>query len=175
MNRCRSSILAGILELMPSPQLLAGRRSIVGNVYTITMVCRNRHRVFDCPANADLAMQLLGSMDREGLTASLAWIIMPDHLHWLAQLRGQSLGYCVQRFKARSSFLINRRRGSRGAIWQAGYYDHAIRSDASLHRHACYILANPVRAGLAAQIGDHPYGWCRWPLSEVEPAGEREW
>ncbi|TGQ52609.1 hypothetical protein EN855_035815, partial [Mesorhizobium sp. M1C.F.Ca.ET.212.01.1.1] len=63
---------AGILELMPSPQLLAGRRSIAGNVYTITMVCRNRYRVFDCPANAHLAMQLLGSMDREGLTASLA-------------------------------------------------------------------------------------------------------
>ncbi|WP_329891189.1 transposase [Stenotrophomonas sp. SMYL11] len=113
MNRCRASILAGILELMPSPQLLAGRRSIVGNVYTITMVCRNHHRVFDCPANADLAMQLLGSMDREGLTASLAWIIMPDHIHWLAHLRSHSLGYCVQRFKARSSFLINRRRGSR--------------------------------------------------------------
>ncbi|MFI3488035.1 hypothetical protein, partial [Klebsiella pneumoniae] len=82
VNRCRASILAGILELMPSPQLLAGRRSIVGNVYTITMVCRNRHRVFDSPANADLAMQLLGSMDREGLTASFAWVIMPDHIHW---------------------------------------------------------------------------------------------
>ena len=174
MNRCRESILAGILELMPSTQLLAGRRSIVGNVYTITMVCRNRHRVFDCPANADLAMQLLGSMDREGLTASLAWVIMPDHIHWLAQLRGHSLGYCVQRFKARSSFLINRRRGKQGAIWQAGYHDHAIRSDASLQRHAGYILANPVRAGLAEQVGDHPYGWCRWPLSELESPSEGE-
>ena len=169
-GRCRISTLVGILEPTPSPQLLVGRRSIVGNVYTITMVCRNRYRVFDCPANASLAMQLLGSMDREGLTTSHAWIVMPDHIHWLAQLRGHSLGYCVQRFKARSSFLMNRRRGSSGAIWQAGYHDQAIRSEESLHRHAHYIMANPVRAGLATQIGEHPYGWCRWPLGELESA-----
>lgn len=162
----------GILGSMPSVQPAVGRHPIIGNVHAITMMCRNGHRIFDSPANAGVAMQLLGSMDREGLTTSLAWVIMPDHIHWMAQLRGHSPGYCVHRFKARSSFLINRQRGRAGGLWQPGHHDDVIGCDASLRRHARHILANPVRAGLAAQLGEHPYGWCRWTLSDLEAAGE---
>ncbi|KOQ73350.1 REP-associated tyrosine transposase [Stenotrophomonas maltophilia] len=153
---------------MPSPQLLVGRRSIVGNVYAITMVCVNRRTIFEEPTNASIVMQVLEAMDQQGLTASLAWVVMPDHLHWLAQLRGKSLGYCVQRLKARSSFLINQHRGRAGAVWHAGYYDHAIRSEESLRRQARYILGNPVRAGLATRLGQYPHGWCQWPLDELD-------
>lgn len=157
----------GHVHPMPSPQLLVGRRSIAGNVYAIAMVCRNRSHLFEEPTNAHLAMQVLHALDQEGLTASLAWMVMPDHLHWLVQLREKSLGYCVQRLKARSGFLINQHRRSAGAVWHPGYYDHAIRSEASLRRHARYILTNPVRAGLAARLGEYPYGWCRWPLDDT--------
>jgi len=79
-------------------------------------------------------------------------------------LRTRTLGYCVQRFKARSSYLMNRCRKRSGAVWQPGYYDHAIRSDESLREQAMYILANPVRAKLAERIGDYPHAWCRWEL-----------
>jgi len=72
---------------MPSPQLLIGRRSIIGNVYAITMICRDRRLIFEDPADASIAMQVLEAMDQQGLTSSLAWVVMPDHLHWLAQLR----------------------------------------------------------------------------------------
>lgn len=155
---------------MPSPNVLIGRRSIIGNVYALTMTCRNRQRLFDSPAQAEVATQLIRALDNEGLTCSLAWVVMPDHLHWLVQLRGESLGYCVQRFKARSSFLLNRHRGRCGPVWQAGYHDHAVRADASLRRQAMYILGNPVRAGLAERLGEYPYAWCRWPLAEEEGA-----
>lgn len=153
---------------MPSPRVLIGRRSIIGNVYALTLLCRNRQRIFDSHMQADVATQLIRALDNEGLTCSLAWVVMPDHIHWLAQLRGQSLGYCVQRFKARSSFLLNRRRGRCGPVWQAGYYEHAVRADDSLRKQALYIMANPVRAGLAAQLGEYPYAWCRWPLDASE-------
>lgn len=77
----------GMFNHMPSPQLLIGRRSIVGNVYAITMICRDRRLIFEDPTNASIAMQALEAMDQQGLTSSLAWVVMPDHLHWLAQLR----------------------------------------------------------------------------------------
>ncbi|WP_313139113.1 hypothetical protein [Stenotrophomonas sp.] len=74
----------------------------------------------------------------------------------------------MQRFKGRSSFLINRLLKREGALWHPGYYDHAIRSEASLRKQARYILGNPVRAGLATRLGEYPYGWCRWPLDDNE-------
>ena len=153
---------------MPSPQLLVGRRSVIGNVYAITMICRDRRPIFEDPGHAHIAMQVLDALDHQGLTTSFAWQVMPDHLHWLVQLRGKSLGYCVQRFKGRSSFLINRLLKREGALWQPGYYDHAIRSEASMRKQARYILGNPVRAGLATRLGEYPYGWCRWPLDDNE-------
>jgi hypothetical protein len=50
------------------------------------------------------------------------------------------------------------------AQWQRGYHDHAVRTDESLHEKAMYILANPVRSGLASTLGEYPHAWCRWPL-----------
>jgi len=31
-----------------------------------------------------------------------------------------------------------------------------------LHRQALYILGNPIRAGLAREIGQYPYAWSIW-------------
>lgn len=152
---------------MPSLSNPVSREPIMGNVHLLTLTCCNRQRLFENAAHADVAMQLLAAMDREGLTTSLAWLVMPDHVRWLAQLRGHPPGYCVQRFKARSSFLINRHRGRNGAVWQAGYFDQVIDNDASLPVRARQVLAHPVRAGLAGQVGEYPHGWCRWPLQDA--------
>lgn len=138
---------------------------MVGNVYALTMVCRHRQRHFDDADSAAIVARLFQTMDDDGITASLAWVIMPDHVHWLAQLRGHTLGYCVQRFKARSSFLINQHNGRCGAFWQAGYFDHAVRTEESLREQVMYILANPVRANLAETLGDYPHAWCRWKVT----------
>jgi len=89
---------------------------------------------------------------------------MPDHLHWLMELRGGTLAECVALLKSRSSRLLNRRLERQGPLWQRGYHDHAVRSDESLHEKAMYIMANPVRAGLASTLGEYPHAWCRWPL-----------
>jgi REP element-mobilizing transposase RayT len=137
---------------------------MIGNVYALTVVCEQRHRYFDDARCAEIPMRILRAMDAEGVTSSLAWVVMPDHIHWLAQLRGHTLGYCVQRFKARTSFLLNRCQGRSGRVWQPGYYDHAIRTEESLREQAMYILANPVRAKLAECLGEYPHAWCRWPV-----------
>ncbi len=139
---------------------------MIGNVYAMTMVCEHRRRQFDDMHRAEIPMRILRAMDSEGLTCSLAWVVMPDHIHWLAQLRGHTLGYCVQRFKARTSYLLNQLDGRNGRVWQAGYYDHAIRTEESLREQAMYILANPVRAKLAERLGEYPNAWCRWPLDD---------
>ena len=149
---------------MSSPQLQRGRRSGVGNAYSVTTECRTHLHVLTSPENVEVLRAIIGSMEATGCVASLAWVAMPDQLHWLFQLRSGSLASCMQRLKGRSSLLINRNGPSVGPVWQPGYHGHAVRSPASLRLLALCLLANPVRAGLADRVGRYPHAWCRWSL-----------
>ncbi len=88
-----------------------------------------------------------------GHAATLTYVIMPDHFHWLMQLTGRrSLGTCVNAVKSGSARNINRLRGYTGQVWQKGYYDRAIRYDEDVVSVARYIVANPLRAGLVSSL-----------------------
>ncbi|HFK2918535.1 TPA: transposase [Stenotrophomonas maltophilia] len=89
---------------------------------------------------------------------------MPDHIHWLVELRAGTLETVMKRFKSRTARQANRLLGRVGRFWQACYHDHAIRSDESLHRHAMYLMGNPIRAGLTTRLGQYPHAWCEWSL-----------
>ncbi|HBS57341.1 MAG TPA: hypothetical protein DEA38_16640 [Stenotrophomonas sp.] len=150
---------------MNRARLRLGRHSHIGHAYILTTVTHGRRRYFDDPTAAQTVMDVLHRIDTEGLTHSLAYVVMPDHIHWLVELRAFSLDYIMQRFKSSSALQINRRLGRSGSFWQSSYHDHAIRSDESLFRHALYVLGNPVRAGLTTQLGEYPHAWCRWELA----------
>ncbi len=91
-----------------------------------------------------------------GLAESLAWVVMPDHFHWLLTLRSGGLSSLMKQVKGRSAKSINRAAGNIGKIWQGGFHDHALRHDEDLAAIARYIIANPLRAGLVERIGDYP-------------------
>ena len=101
--------------------------------------------------------------DREGRTRSMAWVVMPDHVHWMFTLRSTTLATVVRTTKSRAAKAINQRNGTHGAIWQPGYYDQLQRDERQWLTEADYILSNPVRAGLATAVGEYPFAWCRWP------------
>lgn len=44
----------------------------------------------------------------------------------------------------------------RGPVWQRGFHDHALRREEDLRAVACYIVGNPLRAGLVQHVGDYP-------------------
>ena len=61
----------------------------------------------------------------------------------------------MQRVKSRSAIAVNRATLGESALWQRGYHDHALRKDEDIKDVARYIVANPVRAGLVARVGDY--------------------
>jgi len=88
----------------------------------------------------------------------LAFSLMPDHLHALVlgQRDEADLIRFVQRFKQVTAFDFRRETGLR--LWQQSFYDRVLRSEEELPDVAAYILTNPIRAGLAAQLDDYPQG-----------------
>jgi len=149
---------------MSSEKLNAGRRSLSGQCYVLTTTCRFRQRRFLDAASVSCVSDQFREIEAQGRALSLAWVVMPDHLHWLLELRSSTLADIARRLKSSSALAYNRMHGRRGAFWQAGYFDHAVRVDASLHRHAMYLMGNPVRAGLADVVGQYPFAWCVWPM-----------
>ncbi len=73
---------------------------------------------------------------------------MPDHLHFLVQ--GRAVDADVRRFvhqaKQRSGYEFSRRFHQK--LWQPSWYDRVLREDDETPLVVCYILQNPVRAGL---------------------------
>ena len=93
---------------------------------------------------------------------TLAWVLMPDHLHWLLQLGDATLGEVVGSMKSRSARAVNARLARMGNVWQKGFHDHAVRAEEDLRALARYVLANPLRAGLVKRIGDYPLWDAHW-------------
>ncbi|MNG31282.1 Transposase IS200 like protein [compost metagenome] len=80
---------------------------------------------------------------------------MPDHFHWLIELHNGDLPKLMQSVKSRSARAINKERGRQETLWQKGYFDRVLRRDEDLKSAARYIIANPMRAGLVAHVGDY--------------------
>jgi REP element-mobilizing transposase RayT len=108
-----------------------------------------------------LVAELRRAHDQEWVN-SIAWVVMPDHFHWLVQIEQRTLAQLMQAIKSRSTLAINRALNSEGAFWQTGYHDRAIRDGEQLLPFARYIVANPLRAGLVDKIGDYPLWDACW-------------
>lgn len=93
----------------------------------------------------------------------LAWVLMPDHVHWLIQLGDHgSLSDVISRLKSASARGANRAMGRRGSLWAPAFHDHALRAEEDLRHSARYVIANPVRAGLVKRVGDYPFWGAMW-------------
>ncbi|RLU05592.1 transposase, partial [Pseudomonas prosekii] len=142
--------------------LRLGRWSEPGRGYLLTVVVHERRRIFsDWRLGRLLVAELRRAHDEQWVN-SIAWVIMPDHLHWLVQLEQRSLAKLMQAIKSRSTLTINRTTGNKGAFWQKGYHDRALRDGEDLRPYARYIVANPLRAGLVKNIGDYPLWDACW-------------
>jgi len=134
--------------------LRKGRVSLQNQTYLITTVTACRLPIF---ADFQNARHLIGTLKTEANAQTLAFVVMPDHLHWLMTLINQGqLPKVVKGIKSVSARKIGK------PVWQAGYHEHALRQEANLQATARYIIANPLRAGLVERIGDYPHWDAVW-------------
>jgi len=137
-------------------RLRSGRFSETGRIYLLTAVVHDRQPLFADWRLGRLLVQELRLVEDLRLARSLAWVVMPDHWHWLVELNEGSLGSLVQRIKSRSAKAVNTARRTQGRVWQRGFHDYAVRKEEDIQALARYVVANPLRAGLVERIGEYP-------------------
>ncbi len=97
----------------------------------------------------------------------LAWVILPEHMHWLWQLPENDCDFATRWRRIKTDFSLRipkteRRtptrveRGERG-IWQRRYWEHQIRDERDLLTHIEYIHLNPVKHGYVQEASDWPH------------------
>ncbi|MGF0338054.1 REP-associated tyrosine transposase [Ectopseudomonas toyotomiensis] len=139
-----------------SARLRAGRFSEPQRIYLLTATTENRETLFSNFTVGRIVVAELKTAQQDGLAESLAWVVMPDHLHWLVALQQGSISNLMRRIKGRSAKRINALVGHQGKLWQDGFHDRALRREEDVLPAARYIVANPLRAGLVSRVGDYP-------------------
>ncbi len=140
-------------------RLRKGRVSLTNHYYIVTMVSHNRNKLFTKLNMNRCLIKHMQELEREQRIKSIAFVIMPEHLHWQFQiLSNNTLSNIVRLFKGRTAASFYQFEVYR--LWQKGYYDHLIRNEEDLIASVRYIIANPLRAKLIANVADYPYWDC---------------
>ena len=126
------------------------------------------------PAIAEIVQEAIHYRDNREYNL-YAYSIMPNHVHlvfytdrtfeiksqgkeisphWIAKILGNLKWYTA----LKSNQYLHRH----GTFWQEESYDHVVRDERELTRIINYILANPVKAGLAKTPKEHPYTYCKY-------------
>ncbi len=143
--------------------LRKGRVSMANGVYLVTATTIERAKIFENFHAACAASQCFEDKTVLGDAAMLAWVLMPDHAHWLIELSEHDvLSAVVNRIKSASARHANRVLERKGTLWSSAFHDHALRAEDDLPDAARYVVANPLRARLVKSLGDYPFWNAVW-------------
>ena len=134
-------------------QLRKGRSSAPDITYHLTFATDQRVSYF---AHFDTARKIITYMqycDLQNWSNTIAFVVMPDHIHWLLQPNNKNISELVRIVKEQSRKKLK-------VHWQKGFYDRAMRSEQEAIDVARYIIANPKRAGLVTSVSDYPHWDC---------------
>ncbi len=149
----------------PVQSFQASRRNLPhwqepGSVYFITW----RYKTGNTLSPEERAITLKTLRYWDGIKWTLyAAVIMPDHVHILAQPLLQSEGAAhnltaiIHSVKSFSAQQISRHRGKQAPIWQDERYDRIVRDEAELEEKYQYIRHNPVKEGLTTTPEEYPW------------------
>lgn len=161
------------------------RDATPGATYFFTVVARDRLPVLTAPPVLAALRLAVGEVRIVRPFASIAWVILPDHLHTLWRLPEADADHSRRwgEIKRRTGRIVRTAHGfdfptaptagsslkrHESGLWQRRYWEHRIRDDDDLRRHIDYIHYNPVKHGLVARAA-------QWSHSSFHAYVDRGW
>jgi putative transposase len=130
------------------------RYYLKGNIYFVTCVTYKRTPIL--LENIDLYWDSIRSIKEKMTFDILAWVVNPDHFHFIIDPKDHNLSDIIKRIKL--SFYMKYRTkhsGFSGRVWQYQFWDHVIRSEIDFNHHLDYIHYNPVKHNLVKSPFKH--------------------
>jgi len=136
----------------PTPSSVA---TAADHLYLITAWADPRTSIFSDFLAGRLLVDCLRQQQHRADT--WAFIIMPDYLNWIVQLRrGMSLHKLVEKVLAESTRQLCLYLGQTQTVWRECYRRQAIASEEQALNLARDMVRSPARAGLVTALGDYP-------------------
>jgi REP-associated tyrosine transposase len=141
-----------------------GRYIEEGLFYFVTSVTKDRSAFFLKSHAALTVLDALKWLDQRDRIILVVAVVMPDHLHFIAQLKDKTLSRLMHSLKSYTANEINKILGRQGNVWELQYYESGIRCERDLKEKVEYCLKNPERRGLVENFREYPYWYCRYEV-----------
>ncbi|MCA9445815.1 MAG: transposase [Candidatus Omnitrophica bacterium] len=128
-------------------------------IYFLTLVTHQRRHVFLNREDFVLVWRVMDRVAKRFDASYPAWVILPNHLHWVLQPGHSDYSRIVFSFKRAVGFELKKQNRIRQGqkLWQDRFWEHTIRDEKDLGRCVDYIHYNPVKHGLVGSTADWPY------------------
>jgi len=136
-------------------------------LYFITIKCQRKNRLqLTHPELGGPLLETVRFRHEKLIWFAHIFLLMPDHVHALLSFppSGNSVQKTITQWKRWTAREL-------GIKWQRDFFEHRLRSEESVREKADYILANPVRKGLATEASEWPLFFC--PTPSKTPRGAR--
>jgi len=144
------------------------RRYHIEGIYFITTVTKNRMPLFGDSDAIELLFDVLRNVKRKHPFDSIAYCIMPDHIHLMLKVTDVSnhnISTIMHAVKRQFTLRYKQLQGLQSfSAWQTRFYDHIIRDQKDFEHHLNYIHFNPIKHGLAIKSEDYQYSSFRYYL-----------
>jgi putative transposase len=118
----------------------------------------NRATVFSGPDDFRAFLRALGQTQRRYPFRLYGYCLMTNHFHLLLSPEpGQSVNRILQSLTVAHTWSYHRSHGSSGHVWQDRFKSPLVQDDAHALTVLRYVEANPLRAGMVADLADYPW------------------
>jgi REP element-mobilizing transposase RayT len=149
------------------------REEVPGGVYHVYSRGNRKEPIFHDAHDYREYLGMFGLAAREYRWRPLAYCLMGNHLHHLIEITDTNLGKGIGRVHSLYARAFNERHQTGGGhLFQKRYGCTRARTTGALMYMACYVLLNPVKAGLCRRPEQHQ--WSSY-ASTLEPGGTETW
>jgi len=139
---------------------------VKGGTYFFTLVTHKRLPLFSSQEAVALVLDATRYTSARMPFDVIAYVILPDHLHFIWALPETSSDYSTRWRLIKSyftryhnqndSFVItaSRKKKMEQGVWQRRFWEHLIRDEFDLVRHVEYIHYNPIKHGYVRSLMD---------------------
>jgi putative transposase len=133
------------------------RKTAENGIYHVMVRGINRQRLFECEDDYRKYLAILAQCGQMSGFSVYAYCLMDNHVHLLIRPRLETLETAMKRIGIRYAAWFNKRYERTGHLFQDRYASELIDSDEYFMTVLRYIHWNPVKGGLAENVGEYKY------------------